>query len=85
MGVFKLVAAAAAAAVTTAHTTTTVDDVQHLVMPTIHSHHALHQVVCGVMNFQIIPLFEKYWNVFGSLMVLASSLRDTWMLAALSK
>jgi len=56
--------------------TTTVDDVQHLLMPTIQSHFPLHQVTCGVMDFQVIPLCAKYWDVFGSLMVLASSLQD---------
>ena len=66
--------------------TTTVDVVvQHLIMPTIQSHHPLHQVTCGVMDFQVIPLCAKYWDVFGSLMVLASSLQDASMLAALSE
>jgi hypothetical protein len=37
------------------------------------------------MDFQVIPLCAKYWDVFGSLMVLWSSLKDAWMLAALSE
>jgi hypothetical protein len=54
VGIFK----PSAAAVTTT-TTTTVDVVQRLVMPTIQSHHPLHQVACGAMNFQVIPVCAK--------------------------
>jgi hypothetical protein len=87
VGVYKPAASVTTTSTTTTNNnnTTTVDVVQHLVMPTIQSYHPLHQVTCGAMDFEVIPLCANYWDVFGSLMVLASYLQDAWMLVALSE